>query len=680
MLKASKSKSPTQRAWRESLPVLALFLLVLAAYFPALRGEFNWDDDENIIKSVALRSLNGLRRIWFVPGATQQYYPLTHTSFWLDYHIWGLHPWAYHLENLLLHALSAALLWRGLRRLGARGAWLGAALFALHPVCVESVAWITERKNALSGVFYLASALAAIEFWLPRAAGPIPEKRKDQKLPETSFGPWHFYWLALFLYTCALWSKTATIGLPAVILTLVWWKRSFLVRRDAVLLLPFLACGLGMALITIYIENHLRLNVGGPDDWKFSPLERLLIGTRAVWFYLGKIVWPHPLMFMYPRWNIQLFQLRSYLPLAAMIATFAILWRKRRRWGRPVLVALGSFVAILFPVLGAFNVFFYRYSFVCDHFQYLAAIGPIALAAAAITITLDIFSNGQPLLKPAVCGLLLLMLGALTWRQSGIFENRETLWRDTLAHNPDSWMAHDNLGVWLSQSGRFEEADAQYQTAISLRPNDHIAYYDLGIECAMKGELEKALDYYNASLKISPSYALTHYEMANVLARQGKLDDAIPEYTTALKTYPDFATAHFNLANAFAKKGNLDGAIEQYTKALDIQPEDARAQASLGRALAAKGNSVEAIVHFQKALEIDPNSVEAMANLANALLGQKRFDEAITLYHAALQLNPASAVLHYNLGAALSRQGKAAEAQVELNQARLLQARQSTGK
>ncbi|HZV35687.1 MAG TPA: tetratricopeptide repeat protein [Verrucomicrobiae bacterium] len=727
MAKVAKKKSADrQRLWRFVLATLGFLLLVLVAYWPALSGQFIWDDDENIVNSVALRSFKGLLRIWFEPGATQQYYPLTHTSFWLDYHLWGLHPAMYHLENLLLHAASAVLLWRVLRRLGVRGAWLAAAIFALHPVCVESVAWITERKNALSGVFYLASALAAIEFWLPKKTEQAPASGRTRSTksgkpsaakantPGAQFGESQYYWLALVFYACALCSKSATIALPAVILLIAWWKRGSLVKRDAVLMLPFLACGLAMAAITISIENHLRLNVGGPNDWQFSPIQRLLIGSRAVWFYLGKIIWPHPLMFLYPRWNIQPSNVLAYAPLAAAIAMFAALWSKRKTWGRPALVAFGSFVAILLPVLGAFNVFFYRYSFVCDHFQYLAAIGPIALAGAVISIALNIFSKGHPLLKPAVCGILLLTLGTLTWRQTGVFENLETLWRDTLVHNPNAWMAHDNLGVLYSQKGRFEEADHEYQTAINLRPNDHVAYYDLGLECAMRGELDKAIQYYNESLNISPSYALAHYQMANVLERQGKLDDAIREYTVALKTYPNFTIGHFNLAdalakkgdwddgiaeykkalaldpefelaavtlgNALARKGNLDDAIEQYTKAIEIQPADAHAHASLGRALAAKGNANEAIVHYQKALEIDPKSVEAMANLANAMVGQQRFDEAVALYRSALRLNPTSAVLHYNLAAALSRLGNTVEAQAELNQAKQLQEEQAMGK
>ncbi len=443
------------RRWQSALPGLLLLPLVLSAYLPALRGEFIWDDDYNILKSAPLQTLDGLRRIWFEPGATQQYYPLTHTTFWLDYHLWGLHPWGFHLENILLHGFTAILLWLALRRLGAHGAWLGAALFALHPVGVESVAWITERKNTLSGVFFLGSILAAVRFWrmdqllVPRSGGGNTKDGVPQ---------WKFYWLALALYLCALWSKTSTVGLPVVILLLLWWKRGGIGRRDRALALPFLALGAGMALVTIAVERNLLLVGMNGEESGFSYLQRSLVAGRALWFYLAKLLWPHPLMFIYPRWSIRATQPLAYLPVAAALAGVVMLWRSRAGWARPALFVIVYFCVMLFPVLGFFNGIFFRYSFVCDHFQYLACIGPLALAAAGITLALDRMAKAGLRLKPAACAALLLTLAVLTWRQSGVYRNLEILWRDTLARNPGAWMAHDNLGLFLSQTGRFEEA------------------------------------------------------------------------------------------------------------------------------------------------------------------------------------------------------------------------------
>lgn len=653
-------------------------LLVIAAYLPALRGKFIWDDDFHIVKSAPLRSLDGLRRIWFEPGATQQYYPLTHSSFWLDYHLWGLHPMAYHVENILLHGLGAVLVWRVLRRLGVSGAWLGAAIFALHPVCVESVAWITERKNTLSGVFFLASMLAAVEFWLP--VDPVKKAEKKADLSESGFGPWKFYWLALLLYLCALWSKTATVGLPGVILLLAWWKRGRLMWKDGILVLPLLALGLGMALITISIEHHFILTASNAEEWRLSLVERCLIAGRGLCFYLGKLCWPHPLMFVYPRWKIDSAFWPGYVALGAAVLGGLILWHKRRGWARPFLAAAGYFVIVLFPALGFFNVFPFRYSFVADHFQYLAAIGPLALAAAGITFAMGYFSNKNVWLKPALTGTVLLVLGILTWRQTGIYYNLETLWRDTLAQNPEAWMAHDNLGIYLSETGHFEEADSHYRKAIELRPNDHLAYYDLGLESAIQGNLDQAANYFTKTLEICPGYALANYQFGNVLARKGNLDEAIQEYTKALQAIPSLAVGHFNLANALARKGKLDEAVEEYNRTLEMQPDYAPAHVSLGRILAAKGNIDKAINHFHEALKADPNSVDALVNLGNALVSQGRLDEAVTSYQTALRLSPQNHIIHYNLSVALTRQGKTAEAQAEWAEAKRLEAERSPGR
>ena len=680
-----------------------LILLVCIVYLPALRGQFIWDDDYNILKSAPLRSLAGLWRIWFEPGATQQYYPLTHSSFWLDVQLWGLWPPPFHAENILLHAFSAFLVWRILLRLRVPGAWLGAALFGLHPIFVESVAWITERKNTLSGIFFLAAVWAAIRFWLPKTN---LDETRAQAAP-TPYGPWKYYGLALALYLCALWSKTATVGLPGVILLLAWWKRHRIVLKDWLLLLPFLALGLGLSLFTISIEHRLMIITANADEWSFSWLQRCLIAAQAVWFYLGKLAWPYPLMFFYPRWNIQSALPLGFAALAALAALVAILWWKRQTWGRPILMALGSFVVLLFPVLGFFNIYFFRYSFVCDHYLYLGAIGPLALAGTALTVGLRRIAADRAPLQWAVPGALLLALAAVSWRQTLVFYSLETLWTDALVRNPDAWMAHDNLGIYLSQTGRYDEADAHYRKAIELHPNEYVAYYDLGLEAAIQGNLDLAAAQFTKALQICPNYALAHYQLGNVCMRQGKTDDAIDEYTKALQLNRNLELAHFNLGNALAKKGKVDDALREfaetsrldpgfagapfsrgnllaaggrldeavtaYRHALELEPDYVEAHSALGRVLAARGNTDEAIRHFHRALAIDTNSVEAMANLGNALVHENQLDEAVGLYREALRLDPRSAVLHYNLAVALTRLGKTAEAQVELAEAKRLQ-------
>lgn len=650
-----------------------MVLLVALAYLPALHGQFIWDDDFHVLKNAALRSLNGLWRIWFEPGATQQYYPLTYSCFWIDYHLWGLNPPPYHAENILLHALNALLVWRLLRRLGVPGAWLGAALFALHPVCVESVAWVSERKNTLSGFFFLMSLLTAIEFWLPRRVGLRKGEGKTE-ISETTFDPRKFYWLALFLFLCALWCKTVTAVLPGVILVLAWWKRGRLRWKDAGLVLPFLALGLGFGLLTASIEHKSVIDAAANlEEWKLSLSAKFFIAGRALWFYLGKLVWPYPLIFIYPRWNITHLRPLDYLPLAAAVIGLASLWFKRRTWGRPALAAAGYFVIVLSPALGFVNIFPFRYSFVADHFQYLAALGPLALLAAGITSVLARFPGKNAQLKPALIGGFLLLMAVLTWRQTGVYRNLEVLWRDTLARNPAAWMAHDNLGRYLTESRRFEEADIEYHKAIATRPNDHIAYYDLGLEAAIQGNLEQAVQDFYKTLDLAPSFAMAHYELGNVFAREANLDDAAHEYNEALKAFPDLVLGHFNLANALARQGKLDEAMGEYKRTLENDPDYAPAHAALGRILASRGNLDGAIEHYRAALESDPNSVEALANLGNALVSKGQLEPAITCYREALQLDPNSAVIHFNLSVALAKQGNISEADQERAEAQRLQ-------
>jgi tetratricopeptide (TPR) repeat protein len=668
----SETKTAAKPGWKgwRYWPGLALAALVLAAYYPSLSGEFIWDDDSNVVKSAPLRTWEGLWRIWFEPAATQQYYPLTHTSFWLDYQIWGLHPFAYHLENVLLHALSAVLLWWGLKRLRVKGAWFGAALFALHPVQVETVAWITERKNTLSGVFFMASLLAAIRFW--RLEANVEDDSKPRKgagnLETANTGPWKFYWLAVGLYLLGLWGKTAIIGLPAVILALVWWKRGAIRWRDVGLMAPFAVVAGGLAAFTIWIET---MRGAGGEAWSFTLLERALIASRGVCFYLGKLAWPHPLMFMYPRWNIQATQVLAYLPMAFLAVLAAVLWLKRGSWGRPALAALGIFVAMLFPVLGFFNVVFFYYSFVCDHFQYLAMIGPMALVGAGLAVLCERISRMRAAFRP-VAGGVLVALGVLTWQQTAVYQTIETLWVDALSHNPDSWMAQDNLGTWFSNRGQFELAAIHYRDALRLHPKDFMAYNNLGLDAARQGNLEEAEVFCRKSLELRPDYPMANYNLGNVLARQGKPQEAVEYLSLALRGQRDFAAALFSRGNAYSRLGDTNSALRDFSETLRLQPEFAPAHIGVARLLNGLGRKEEAITHYTLALQADPTSVEAMANLGNALVSERRFEEAVSLYKSALRLEPGSSVIHYNLGVAYSGLGRQFESQQELNEARRL--------
>lgn len=677
VIKPTPSNRPP--LWQIAMPGALLVLLTFIAYIPALHGQFIWDDDAHVTRSTALHTLGGLWRIWFEPGATQQYYPLTHSSFWIDYHLWKLNTLPYHVENILLHGINAFLVWRILTRLKVPGAWLGAALFALHPVCVESVAWISERKNTLSGLFFLLSLFAAIEFWLPTST--TARDKEESTKPQNTFGPWKFYGLALCLYICALWSKTATVGLPGAILVLVWWKRGRLQPKDGLLVLPFVATGLVLGLFTVSIEHKFILDAANADEWALSWPAKFIIAGHNLWFYLCKLLWPYPLVFIYPRWVIQTAQPLSYLPLAAAGVTFmALLWFSKRAWARATLAAAGYFVAVLFPALGFVNIFPFRYSFVADHFQYLAAIGPLALIAAGITLLLTRAPQKNTSLQPAITAALLAVCAVLTWRQAGIYRNLETLWTDTLAHNPQSWMAHDNLGLYLTEQQRFSEADEHFHKAIEIRPNDHIAYYDLGLKAAIQGDLDSATQNFNKTLELCPTFAMAHYQIGNLLARQRQWDDAIQEYKTALLSLPKLTLGHFNLANALAQTGKPDDAIAEYHYTLDTEPDYAPAYIGIARILTAQGHTDEAIVQYREALEVQPNAVEALVNLGNAMVSKNQFDDAIDYYRSALRVEPGSPLIHFDLSVALAKRGDTSEAEQERSEAMRLRAALSPGR
>jgi Tfp pilus assembly protein PilF len=620
---------------------LFFFLLLAAtviAYLPVWHAGFIWDDNVYVTDNLLLHSPRGLWQIWSVPGATPQYYPLTFTSFWVDYHLWKLNPLGYHLTNVLLQALNAILLWTVLRRLDVPGAWLAAAVFAVHPVNVESVAWVTERKNLLAGFFYLSASLACLQFWLPNPATADSRTQSGPQTTAAGLGNWKFYWLALFLYLCALLAKTATIALPVAVLLVVWWKRGKVGWRELFPLAPFLAVGMAMGLLTVWVEKHFVQAVG--REWMYSFLERCLIAGRAVWFYLGKLVWPHPLMFVYPQWEIHAAQPLAYLPVLALIAVLFILWLNRKGWARPMLVALAYFLALLFPVLGFFNVYFFRYSFVADHFQYLAGIGPLTLAAVGISRLFGLFKKQET----ALCGALVVVLGALTWQQCGTFADMETLWRKTLAKNPDCLIAHNNLGVLLRNQGRIEESMEHCLKAIQIDPNSSEALENLGAALADKGRFDEAIENFRKAIQINPNYAPALDNLGIVLTTKGRFDEAIENFRKAIQINPNYAPALDNLGIALAARGRFDEAIENFRKAIQINPNYAPALDNLAWVLAVSPddelrNGAEAVRLAERACELthygEPSFI---GTLAAAYAESGRFPEAVTTAEKAEQL------------------------------------------
>ena len=524
---AVERPAPTPNPW---LFAAVLILAVALSYSPAWNGKPVWDDDA-YITSPELRSAEGLAQIWIKPGATLQYYPLVYSCFWLAYKIWGSNVWPYHLLNIFLHALSAFLLWRILLRLKIPGAWLAAGIFALHPVQVESVAWISELKNMLSGVFVLSSALLYLRF---------DETRQRSE-----------YVGALALFILSLLSKSVIATLPAALLVIFWWKRGKLVwKKDVIPLLPFFALGIAAGAVTAWMEQT-RVGAQG-NEFTFSFIERCLIAGRAFWFYLAKLFWPTKLTFIYPRWHISQSIWWQYLfPISAFIL-LAVLWKLRNRWRGP-LAALLIFAGILFPALGFLNVYPFIYSYVADHFQYIASIAVITLAAAGITLLIDRFSaKSSPVIRYGVPIALLLGLGTLTWQQAHIYRDAETLYLATLRHNPDCWLAQNNLVSIYLTKGKNDEALIHAEEALRLRPRDIQPHIAVGDVLLRKRQIDEAIAQYKNALAIQPDFPEAHSHLGSAYLLSGRFTEAITQYQKTLRLAPRSVAAHNNLAWLFA--------------------------------------------------------------------------------------------------------------------------------
>jgi tetratricopeptide (TPR) repeat protein len=626
---------------REAGAAAALVLATSLAYVPALRGGFVWDDDFYVTNNRTLSEPGGLRRIWFEVGATPQYYPLVFTSFWVERRLWGDHPTGYHAVNVLLHAASAVVLWRVLRRLALPGAWLAAAVFAVHPVHVESVAWVTERKNVLSGFFYLLALWAYLRF----EAGAVRQP-----------GAWA---ASLGLFACALLSKTITASLPAVIVLLLWWRRGRLARSDAAALAPMFILGAVMGLTTAWLEAH---HVGARgEEWDLSAAERCLVAGRAAWFYLGKLVWPAGLTFIYPRWTIDAGDPAAWLWPAASVAALGGMWLARGRIGRGPAAAGLCFVGTLAPALGFFNVYPFRYSFVADHFQYLASIAVIAPAIGLASARLAGRQGGRAA-GVAAGTILLVVLGVLTWRQGAAYQDMESLWRDTLRKNPGAWMAHGNLGDHLCDQGRYEEAAGHYRESLRLRPHSEQVHFNLGIALDQLGRPAEAVESYRRALDHKPLYPQAHINIGCALLKLGRMEEAAASLRAAVAQDAELPEAHYNLGNALAAAGRYAEARAAFAAALRLRPDHAEARINDANALVMLGRAEEAIAGYQAAARLAPANAEARLNLGSLLLQKGRAGEAAAELARAVELRPDSFEGLYRLGLALQRSGRGAEA------------------
>jgi tetratricopeptide (TPR) repeat protein len=621
-------------------------LIVLAtclAYFPSLNGGFILDDDKLLTDNALIKATDGLYRFWFTTEP-YDYWPVFNTTLWLEWRLWGMNPTGYHVINLLLHIVEALMIWGILQRLSIPGAFLAALLFAVHPVNVETVAWISQCKSLLAMLFFLLSI-----HWYLKSETPWPPPPNGARADAN-----RWYGLSLAAFVLALLSKGSVAVLPPLLLGLAWWLRP-LTKRDLLRTAPFFLVAVVLVRVNIWFQTH----GGGVPIRTAGFAERLLGASAAVWFYLYKALLPVNLAFIYPRWQVETDQWRWWLPLLAAVAVTCLLWTYRQAWSRPLLFAWGCFGVALVPVLGFTDVGFMSSSLVADHYQHVALIGVLALVAAGWGSWQRRVRRSSRWIPNAAAVAAGALLTLLTWRQSGLYANGMTLYRASLEQNPDSWMAHDNLGAILSQAGRLPEAIDHFQAALKLKPDFPDAHNNLGSALLETGRPQEAIEHFEQTLRSQPNFAEAHNNVGNALRQTGRLSEAIGHYEQALRLKPEYPEAHNNLGIALADTGQLEKAIRSYQQALRLKPDYPEAHNNMGSALGRAGRLQEAIEHIDQALRLKPDFAGAQNNMGSALAQMGRFQEAIDHFEQALRLNPDYPDARQNLETALAIRNRA---------------------
>ena len=707
--------------------------MVAVSFFPALSAGFVLDD--NIFTdSPVIPAWSGLWKIWFSPADIEgegHYWPIVYTTFWLEHKLWGLDPFGYHLVNLLLYMVSVTLLWQLLRRLAVPGAWAVAAVFALHPMHVDSVAWVIGRKDLLSGLFYVAAALC----WI-RSINGVGDNRSqfDTSVQVPRLGP---YCAALGLFVAAMLSKTVAVTLPVTLMIVLWWKQGRVTSSDALLLVPFLLVALAVSLADLsYYTSGREFRL----DYGFT--ERVLIAARSLWFYADKLVWPTDLGVIGPLWSIDAGDPVAWGYVITALALPTLLWFGRYRLGRGPLAGAAFFAVTLSPVLGFVDYSHMRLSFVADRYAYLAGIGLVAVLVGGAAYV----ARRQPnFLKVVVSGVLLAVLttfGKLTWDHARIYRDETTFYDHIISINPGARAMHRNLANALMHTGRPMEALDASRIEVDLFPDSSLAHNTHGVVLLALNRLDEAGDSFERALHLDPDYKNARQNMAETRRRQGRFNESSRWYRSVLDMDPDFAPAHAGmglaryelgqyeraveslqqavslnagalplsahqfLAEALYKQERYEEAIERYRVVTELDPEHAAAHAGIGYAsyrlrryddaieslersvsfdpespdnvnrhvaigqtLEALSRKVEAADHYGRALEIDPLDVTALNALGWLRFGQQRYEEALHHYESLAGIDDTNAQVRVNMAAALHYLGRPEEALRSLDSA-----------
>jgi tetratricopeptide (TPR) repeat protein len=680
-----------KKEWKDlALRSAVIVLATLFVYIPTMQADFIWDDNLLLTHFPLMHSDDALGVFWSPSAAMEQhvpdFYPLTWTTLWLEWRLWGNSATGYHVANVVMHALGAVLVWLALKRLAVPGAFLAGLIFAVHPVNVASVAWVIERKNTLSILFYLLTIIAYLKF------------------EDTSRQRW--YALSLVMFVAALLSKTSVVTTPAVLLLCVWWRRNRITWKDLARTAPFFLLAVACAYMTVQFqtanviqgEEIRQAHENGP--W------RLALAGMAPWFYIYKALLPLHLLMIYPRWDINPYSAVSYLPGVAILACLAFLWFQRRKpWAKAILFALAYFLVTLFPVLGFFDMYYMTHSLVADHWQYVSIIAVIALTVAGAARLVDrTEALGRKAVVAAAC-VVLAVLSVLTWNLGLVYKDQITLWEYNLAINPNAWMgqynlgttygeralasqdkqeadrflrlaaerleiatrlkptysaAFNNLGLTQMHSQRIEEAIANYRKAIEIdpsNPNPH-AYANLGIALTRQGKDDEAIGYFQRAMAIAPQFVDPVFQMGMVLARQGRTEQAVDYLSRTIAMQPMHYDAYLQRALGYLKLGRVRDAVLDLRRAITIRPDLVAAYYQLGL-LAQQANAMDdARRYYLQALLYEPNLLEARYRLGVVLAELGATQEAIATLKMTVNAYPAHADAHAMLGGVLSKAGQ----------------------
>ena len=712
---ASRSEAPSQ-GWlgefsrRDWLTAGLLAALVVVFYIPALRAGFVWDDSI-FVQEPDLQKRSGLHSVWLSPAdlnGEAHYWPVTYSTLWLEHQLWGLNPLGYHITNIVLHLLNSLLVWRLMMRLRVPGAAIIGAVFAVHPLHVESVAWIIERKDVLSALFYLSAVLVWMRF---------------NEAPRL----WR-YVLTLGLYIAGLLAKSVVVTLPAALLIWRWREQGRITRTDLARLGPLFATGLVITLadLSFYASRE-------PLDLGYSALERAMIAVRSLWFYVAKILWPSGLDVIYPHWDVSSSNPLNWVLAAAGAGLVALLWLGRRRLGRGPLAGVMFFAVTLSPTLGFVEYGYMQFSFVADRFQYLAGIGVMAVMISACTRGARLIASKadahEPTAKRSVPGAeaagesppsphrdrpplrarlagantgiawtataaIVVVLGVLTWRQASLYENQVTLFSHIVERNPQARLAHANLGAGYLEAGRYEEAVEVTLIALERHRDDAGLYANLALGYVELGEFDQAEQHMREALELEPNSAQTRFKMGNLLRAADRHEEAVEQYLSVLEIDDQMAAAYAGMGVSLSKLerqdealealersleldpsipqieevhrysglaarrlGDLETAAHHYARVFEIDPLDGDVALELSAMLATLGRAGEADAYLREARALQPEDADAQHQfkLGERLRSQHRHEQAIAAYRAALERDPDHADAHAGLGESLHR-------------------------